>query len=46
VSNLIMYPFTIAITDPVPFEIRCRDVGALALATLGWYVGRGCWGMA
>lgn len=41
------HPFTLAIDeDPFTFEMRCVSDDELAVATLGWFVGRWQWGLA
>lgn len=37
---------TLSILEPFAFDVRCADDLALAVATLGWLIGREQWGLA
>lgn len=40
------HPFTLAILEPCAFDVRCTSEHALAVATLGWWIGCTRWGLA
>ena len=39
-----MSPFTLSVVSPYAFDVRCPNELALAVAHLGWLIGRERWG--